>query len=54
MGYINVDILDDTLSEGSETFNLVLSNPVGGAFAKGEQLVIVGTIVDNEPTVGFG
>lgn len=54
MGYISVDVLDDLRSEGIETFNLVLSDPVGGAFAKGETLVIVGTIVDNEPIAGFG
>lgn len=51
---ISVDILDDTLADGTETFNLVLSEPVGGGFAKGDTVVLVGTILDNEPTAGFG
>jgi len=54
MGYISIDILDDLLSEGNETFGLRLFDPVGGAFAKGDALVIVGTIIDNEPVAAFG
>lgn len=51
---ISVDILDDSLAEGTETFNLVLSDAVGGGFAKGDTVVLVGTILDNEPTASFG
>jgi len=54
MGYISVDVLDDLRSEGTETFNLALSGASGGAFAKEDRLVIVGTITDNEPITSFG
>jgi subtilisin-like proprotein convertase family protein len=41
-------ILDDTLSEGNETFELVLSNPTGAVLSGPPQATI--TIVDDEPT----
>jgi glucose/arabinose dehydrogenase len=43
---ILVRTLDDGLSEGSETFTVTLSNPVGATIADGQA---VGTITDNEP-----
>ncbi|MGB4672933.1 MAG: Calx-beta domain-containing protein [Azovibrio sp.] len=50
-GTISVDILGDALKEGNEIFNLILSQPTGAGFAKGEILQIVGTIVDDEPII---
>jgi hypothetical protein len=45
---ILVRTLDDTLSEGSETFVVNLSNPVGATIADAQA---VGTIADNEPSL---
>ncbi|MEO1084140.1 MAG: Calx-beta domain-containing protein, partial [Acidobacteriota bacterium] len=46
----SVAILDDQDSEDQETFNVILSNPQGGA-ALGSQIVATVTISDNEPCV---
>jgi hypothetical protein len=44
---ISVPVLADTLQEGSETFTVVLSNPVGGEFPGGAATISgTGTIVD--------
>ena len=50
-GVINVNILGDALKEGDEIFNLTLSSPVGAGFAKGADLVVTGTIQDDEKTI---
>jgi hypothetical protein len=52
-GFIEVEILGDALKEGDEVFNLVLSGPIGAGFAKGETLIAIGTIVDDEPIISF-
>lgn len=46
---IAVQLIDDAVSEGNETFSLVVSNPVGGVFLNdGVELVAQRTIVDND------
>lgn len=53
--YAYVEILDDASAESSETFSLVLSKPVGAAFADNTKtLTVVGTIIDNEPSISLG
>lgn len=48
-GTINVSTIQDTIYEGSETFNIILSNALGGAtISDGTG---VATIVDNEVPV---
>src|SRR6185503_9253060 len=44
----DVPILDDSISEGTESVNLALSGPTGGA-ALGSQNTAVLLILDNEP-----
>ena len=48
---VSVPLTNDALDEAdTETFVLVLENPVGAAFADGSQLRVVGTIADDDPT----
>ena len=48
---VSVPLTNDALDEAdTETFVLVLENPVGAAFAGGSQLRVVGTIADDDPT----
>jgi len=49
---ITVPITNDTLAEGDETFNIMLSNPRGGAIL-GTPASAVVTIKDDEPVVQF-
>ena len=49
-GLIRVDILPDEVQEGNEVFDLVLSEPVGAGFAKGDTLTVAGTLQDDEST----
>lgn len=49
---ITVPILNDPLKESSETFQIRLSNPTGGAVL-GSQTAATVTIADNDPGVGF-
>ncbi|GAB1392024.1 hypothetical protein MASR1M60_01870 [Rhodocyclaceae bacterium] len=52
--YAQVMIYDDALVEKSETFNLTLSRPEGAAFADfAKSITVVGTILDNEPTLSI-
>ncbi|NJD06473.1 MAG: hypothetical protein FIA97_08225, partial [Methylococcaceae bacterium] len=50
-GIIAVEVLGDAVKEASESFNLVLSNPVGAGFVKGTTLTAKGTIEDPSPTL---
>lgn len=50
-GYITVQIAGDAVREASETFDLVLSNPVGAGFAKGATFTASGTVVDPSPSL---
>lgn len=46
---IAVQLIDDAVSEGNETFSLVVSNPVGGIFSNDTlELVAQRTIIDND------
>ena len=45
---VTVPIVDDTIDEANETFNLTLSNPTGGAIL-GNQKTATITIIDNDP-----
>src|ERR1051325_11352585 len=47
---IMVALVDDLISEPSETFSVVLSNPVGGTIGVGTNLV---TIADDDSFLGF-
>ena len=53
IGVIEVEVLGDAEFEGDEVFNLVLFNPVGTSFGKGDELVVEGTIKDDEPIVSI-
>ena len=46
---VEVTLLDDTLSEGDETFTVTLSDPVNATVAAGEA---TGTIADDDPEPG--
>ena len=47
---INIPVIDDAYAEGSETFNLTLSNPSGGAL--GAPFITTLTISDNDSSTG--
>ena len=47
---INIPVIDDAYAEGSETFNLTLSNPSGGAL--GAPSITTLTISDNDSSTG--
>jgi len=47
---INIPVIDDAYAEGSETFNLILSNPSGGAL--GPPFITTLTISDNDSSTG--
>jgi hypothetical protein len=48
-GTISVPVFGDSLVEGNETINLILSNPVGAGFkASAASLQTTGTIIDDE------
>ena len=47
---INIPVIDDAYAEGSETFNLTLSNPTGGAL--GPPFITTLTISDNDSSTG--
>jgi len=51
-GYVVVTALDDAIYEGSETFNIVLSNPTNATITDGTG---VATITDTEsaPTISI-
>lgn len=51
-GYIEIPVYNDALDEGDETFDLILTNPLGASFSKGESITGVGTIVDDENAKG--
>ena len=54
---VTVPVVDDALDEtDTETFTLVLQNPVGADLAAGSELRVVGTIVDDDlpPIVSAG
>lgn len=46
---IAVELMDDAIAEGNETFSLVVTDPVGGSFPGGQiELVAQRTIIDND------
>jgi hypothetical protein len=50
--YAYVEVFDDSRAEKDETFSLVLSKAVGAGFAdNANSITVVGTILDNEPSV---
>lgn len=50
---VEVTLIGDALREGNEIFNLVLSEPVGAGFAKGDTLVTQATVIDDEPVLSL-
>ncbi len=47
---IRIPLLDDTITEPTETFNVILSNPVAATIKRGQAVV---TILDNDPFTKF-
>ncbi|PYM11937.1 MAG: hypothetical protein DME18_12625, partial [Verrucomicrobia bacterium] len=51
--FITIELLDDTLVEGDETFVVVLRNPAPGTILGGNSNAVV-TITDNDTVTGAG
>ncbi len=47
---IRIPLLDDAITEPTETFNVILSNPVAATLARGQAVV---SILDNDPFTKF-
>ncbi len=47
---IRIPLLDDAITEPTETFNVILSNPVAATIARGQAIV---SILDNDPFTKF-
>lgn len=55
IGYVDVTIRGDDIKESDETFSLILGRPNGAGFAGAvPEITVVGTIVDDEPTIITG